>query len=125
MKFLLVLILILIAFAPETFGCFSPPEGLYEKHESQAKLASSLAAIFLLLGCLTRFFSNRKRLWVPLLFITSFTYLPAYLWHWGQTAGSCGFPEIVFAFRVWAAGMFALFCYELLVFLKLRKMSAT
>lgn len=120
-----IFVLLLVAFATDALACFSPPEGLVEKHQSQALFAFIVAIIFLVSSLVLRFYSNLKRVWVPLLFITSFTYIPGYLWHWGQFSGSCGSPEIVFAFRVWAGGMLALFIYEVFNFFKIRKTNAT
>ncbi len=120
-----VFVLLLVSFATDALACFSPPEGLLEKHQSQALFAFIIAIIFLISSLVLRFSSNLKRIWVPLLFITSFTYIPIYLGYWGRFSGSCGSPEIVFAFRVWAGGMFALFIYEVFILFKIRKVNAT
>jgi hypothetical protein len=117
--------IVTVFFAGESFACFSPPEGLRELHESQSFFAFCVAIALLFLSVILRLVSNVHRLWVPLLFITTFTYFPAYFWHWGQQSGSCGSPEIVFAFRVWACGMAVLFIYEAFVFIKVRRANAT
>lgn len=121
----LLFVFCIVTFTTDALACFSPPEGLVEEHQSQALFAFILAIIFLVSSLVLRLISNLKRIWVPLLFITSFTYIPAYLWHWGQFSGSCGTPEIVFAFRVWAGGMLTLLAYEAFHFLKIRRANAT
>ena len=113
-------------FSASSYACFSPPEGLYEQHELQAKIFFSLAIALCLLSITIRLLSNYKRVWVPLLFVTTFTYWPAYIWHWGHAySGSCGMPEIVLAYQILAGGMAVLLAYEAFNFYKLRRSIAT
>jgi len=115
----IVILFILIFLSQDAFACFSPPKGLTEKHEVQAKFAFILGVIFVSLSILLRLYSNKTRLWVPLLVITTYSYYPAYIWHWGQAhSGACGNPEIVLAFRTWAVGMCILLIYELYSLIK-------
>ena len=119
MKILVLLTLSLFSF--NSFACFSPPEGLREQHEMQATIYFFSASTFLISSLFMRAKSNKTRLWVPLLFISLFTYIPAFLWHVGTHSGSCGMPEIVFAFQVFAGGMFLIFTYEAINFYKSKK----
>ena len=123
MKYLFFIMAVLLA--GESYACFSPSEGLREMHESQSFFAFCVAGLLLFLSVILRLISNINRLWVPLLFIMTFTYFPAYFWYLGQQTGSCGSPEVVFAFRFWACGMAVLFIYELFVFIKTRRANAT
>jgi hypothetical protein len=118
-----VCILILISlYSSSALACFSPPPGLVEEHEFQAKTFFIVALLFLTMSILLRFLSNRKRIWVPLLFITTFTYWPAYIWHWGHAySGACGMPEIVLAFQILASGFAVLFTYEVWHFYKAKR----
>ncbi len=124
LKFLIFIIITL--FSVSSYACFSPPPGLIEEHAFQAKVSLSIAVVFLTLSIVLRLLSNRKRIWVPLLFVTTFTYWPAYLWHWGQAySGACGNPEVVLAFKILACGFGVLFIYESLYFYKARRSKAT
>jgi hypothetical protein len=108
-----------------SFACFQPPAGLIEQHEAQTKLYFTVAIILLVFSFTLRLISNRNRFWVPALFVTSFTYFPAYLWHWGQAySGACGIPEIVLAFQILACGFAVLFTYEAFHFYKCKRSKA-
>ncbi|WP_125562074.1 hypothetical protein [Pseudoalteromonas rubra] len=121
-----IIVLIFFALASvNSFACFQPPEGIIESHELQAKLYFTLAIALLIAAITLRLLSERRRVWVPLLFITSFTYFPAYLWHWGQAySGACGIPEIVLAFQIWAGGLAVLCIYETLLWYKQKRIKA-
>ncbi|THB71044.1 MAG: hypothetical protein D6B28_08320 [Gammaproteobacteria bacterium] len=121
-----IVIIILSLLSHSAFACFSPPEGLVEQHELQSMIYLSLAIGFLVLSLVLRFISNRHRIWVPLLFITTFTYIPAYIWHFGQIySGECGIPETLLAIKVLSGGMIVLLTYEVVYFLKERRKHAT
>ncbi|WP_111980434.1 hypothetical protein [Algibacillus agarilyticus] len=120
--FKIIALVVFSLFSLNSYACFQPPPGLTELHESQAKFYFLSAIVLLVISIGLRLTSNRNRVWVPLLFIATFTYFPAYLWHWGQMSGSCGRPEIVFAFQVFAAGMLFLSVYEAIKFYKQKKL---
>lgn len=122
----IVIFVVFCLFSVDSLACFVQPEGLTEKHEFQAKIFFSLAIVFFIFAVVLRLICNRKRIWVPLLFVTSYTYWPAYIWHWGQAySGSCGNPEIVLAFKILAGGMAILLSYEIFKFFKFRRKNAT
>jgi hypothetical protein len=120
MKFLFILLLCLVS--ANSYGCFVQPEGLTEQHILESKTFFWMAIILFVVSVTFRCISNFRRIWVPLLFVTSFTYWPAYIWHWGQAySGSCGIPETVLALKILASGMGALLVYEVFIFFKMRR----
>ncbi len=120
--FKILIFIIISLFSFSALACFSPPPGLIEDHEFQARSFSAVAIIFLILALVLRTLSNLKRVWVPLLFVTTFTYWPAYIFYWGQVySGSCGMPEIVFSFQILASGFGILFAYEVWHFYKAKR----
>jgi 1,4-dihydroxy-2-naphthoate octaprenyltransferase len=122
----LIVFILLCIVSSNTYACFSSPEGLLEQHEFEAKSFFTLAIILFVIAIILRLICNHRRVWVPLLFVTTFTYWPAYIWHWGHAySGSCGIPEIVLAFKILAGGMAVLSAYEVFNFYKLRRVNAT
>lgn len=117
------MMLVVLTFAAgNSYACAVEPPGLSELHESQAKMYFSLAVIFLIGLLSLRLISNRKRVWVPLLAVSTFTYIPAYIWHWGLAySGACGNPEVVLAYKVMSAGFAVILIYESFIFYKFRK----
>lgn len=117
----IVLLLLICLFPALSYACFSPPEGLIEKHLMQKQIYFYGAILLFIAIMVLRFLSHRNRLWVPLLLISTFTYFPAYIWHWGHFSGSCGIPEILSAFQILIAGMLVILVYEVMYFYKNKK----
>ena len=106
-------------------ACFVQPEGLVEEHYRQFYLLGSLGIIMLALAVMVRFYSDRSRVWVPILTIATFGYLPMFIflnsaYGFVGVGGLCGVPEAVIAGKIILAGGIALFSYELIYLKRLR-----
>lgn len=109
----------LLAYSAPVLACFDSSSFLKE-HET-AHLLFLFVPILILSAIGLRFIHCRERLWVPLLAITSFMYIPGFIWlQSAWNSGDCGLGVIQ---AKWLMFTFALIllALELLWFTKYKK----
>lgn len=88
---------------------------------NQAQILFLFVPVFLFLAIVFRFYHCRERLWAPFLVITSFMYIPGFIWlQSAWNSGDCGLGIIQ---AKWLMFTFALilFLLELFWFTKFKK----
>ena len=110
-------IIFILSFPLQVQACFDGSQ--YEVSYKKIKVALIVTLVLIIAALFLRFKSNMQRLWVPLLMLTTYMYIPMYLVtrNYFYGGGDCGYG-LVEAFYIAAAGAIIILIYEIYNFLR-------
>jgi hypothetical protein len=113
-----IFLTILILSPSTVLACFDP--NAYVRSEFNSTIALSVTFLLLIFAYTLRFFSNKKRLWVPILFTSLYMYYPAtQRIHGLYQNGDCGYVYLEAIY--WAVlGAVIITIYELWMYFRRR-----
>ena len=106
-------------------ACIIPIEGLAEKHDAQFNWYISISLILLVFSLAIRAYYQMQRLWVTVIFILAFGYLPIFLFYLELMGtvrlsnGICGNYGLVVG-KVAFFGSILILLYETIKYVKVR-----
>ncbi len=126
MKYCFVLGVLFISF--NASACFVPPEGLIESHNRQFDLLVIFSIVIAVLTLVIRFLHQKARLWIPVISILAFGYIPFILFNlesYGLVwpGGACGRPGMVLVGKICLGGYLLILTYEIFLYLKHKRKS--
>lgn len=114
----IALVFLVLIYSSGAAACFVQPEGLVEQHESTFLSMLGLSAVLFIFILCVRVFSDKKRLWVPIICLLFAGYIPMSMYILfmdgiAGPSGACGIPILIDIGQVLLVNLSIILGYEI------------
>lgn len=129
MKYRITLVLLNLAYSTNTTACFIQQDDLVQQHESAFFSMLSVSAILFCMALLARYFSDKKRLWKPIVVSIIAGIIPLgmhilFIKGIAGPGGGCGKPELLEIGQVLTASFALILIYEVFILWKTKRLTS-